>query len=260
MRRAIIAVLAAALLVPAVAAAPAGAKTKKVCKLVKVKGHHKKVKRCHRVKVKPKPKPALRIPISTTVLDGSQATLDFGNGIVRTVGLSGKLTGYIPGKIHLDTDTKALLTGGSLSVAPTDFFSDGCASPVWARTNPATTITLDPSKTNTATLAATGAVTADASVIIRAVVDTRPENACDQPLQTTGYSDSTAFVHLAGKVGDGGLTSLQLNADPYPLTLNACMTPGDPLAPCSTAPAVYQTTATVLLKVLIDLSGKPTMR
>ena len=37
MRR--LAVVAVALLVPAVAAAPAGAKTKRVCKVVKVHGH-----------------------------------------------------------------------------------------------------------------------------------------------------------------------------------------------------------------------------
>jgi hypothetical protein len=253
MSRAVIAVLAIALLVPAVATAPAGAKTKRKCKVVKVHGHKKK--KCHRVKVKPK---QTRIPVTTTVLPGSQATLDFGNGIVRTVALSGKLTGYIPGKIHLGTDTKALLTGGSISVAPTDIFSDGCTAPVWARSNPATTIMLDPAKPSSAVLAASGDVTSDANVIIRTVVDQRAENACDQPLAPSGYADSTAFVHLAGKVGGGGLTSLQLTAAPYPLALNACMVPGDPAAPCAATPVQYPTTATVLLNIGIDLSGKPT--
>jgi hypothetical protein len=254
MSRAVIAVLAIALLVPAVATVPAGAKTKRKCKVVNVHGHKKR--KCHKVKAKPKPKPT-RIPVTTTVLPGSQATLDFGNGIVRTVALSGKLTGYIPGKIHLGTDTKALLTGGSIAVAPTDIFSDGCASPVWARSNPATTITLDPAKTSSATLAANGNVTADASVIIRTVVDARAENACDQPLVTSGYADSPAFVHLAGKVGDGGLTSLQLTAAPYSLALNACMVAGDPAVLCAAAPVTYPTTATVLLNIGLDLSGKP---
>ena len=250
MSRACIAVLALALLVPAVATAPAGAKTKRVCKVVKVHGHKKR--KCHRVKVKP-----LRIPVTTNVLDGSTATLDFGNGIVRTVSLSGKLTGYIPGKIHLDSDTKAILTGGSIAVAPTDFFSDGCASPIWARSDPATTIRLDKTKTNSATLHSSGAITSNANVIIRAVLDTRPENACDQALATTGYTDSTAFVQLHGQVGAGGLTSLELTADPYPLTLNACMTPGVATSPCAGPPATYPTTATVLLKVGLAL-GKPT--
>jgi hypothetical protein len=250
MSRACIAVLALALLVPAVATAPAGAKTKRVCKVVKVHGHKKR--KCHRVKVKP-----LRIPVTTNVLDGSTATLDFGNGVVRTVSLSGKLTGYIPGKIHLDSDTKAILTGGSIAVAPTDFFSDGCASPIWARSDPATTIRLDKTKTNSATLHSSGAITSNANVIIRAVLDTRPENACDQALATTGYTDSTAFVQLHGQVGAGGLTSLELTADPYALTLNACMTPGVATSPCAGAPATYPTTATVLLKVGLAL-GKPT--
>jgi hypothetical protein len=250
MSRACIAVLALALLVPAVATAPAGAKTKRVCKVVKVHGHKKR--KCHRVKVKP-----LRIPVTTNVLDGSTATLDFGNGVVRTVSLSGKLTGYIPGKIHLDSDTKAILTGGSIAVAPTDFFSDGCASPIWARSDPATTIRLDKTKTNSATLHSSGAITSNANVIIRAVLDTRPENACDQALATTGYTDSTAFVQLHGQVGAGGLTSLELTADPYPLTLTAGKTPGLATSPCAGAPATYPTTATVLLKVGLAL-GKPT--
>jgi hypothetical protein len=239
--------LLAALLVPALMAAPAAAKTKKVCKTVKVHGHKKK--RCHRVKVKP-----VRVPVSATVLDGSSATLDFGDGTVRSVALAGKLTGYIPGKIKLASPITALLRAGSLSVAPTDFFSDGCASPVWARSNPATSIRLDPAKVNKATLNPNGSISADASVIIRAVLDTRAQNACDSPLATTGYTDSPATVHLHGQVGQGGLTSLLLTADPYPLTLNACFTPGDPAAPCAGAPVSYPTTATVSLKVLLDLS------
>jgi hypothetical protein len=239
--------LLAALLVPALMAAPAAAKTKKVCKTVKVHGHKKK--RCHRVNVKP-----VRVPVSATVLDGSSATLDFGDGTVRTVALAGKLTGYIPGKIKLASPITALLKAGSLSVAPTDFFSDGCASPVWARSNPATSIRLDPAKVNKATLNPNGSIAADASVIIRAVLDTRAQNACDSPLATTGYTDSPATVHLHGQVGQGGLTSLLLTADPYPLTLNACFTPGDPAAPCAGTPVSYPTTATVSLKVLLDLS------
>ena len=250
MRRLAIAVAAGALLVPAVAAAPAAAKTKRVCKTVKVHGHKKR--RCHRVKVKPQ-----RIPVTTQILDGSSATLDFGSGIVRTVPLSGTLTGYIPGKILLNRDTKAILNGGRIAVGQTDFFSDACASPVWARSDSATAIMLDPTKQSSATLHANGSITSTASVIIRAVLDARPQNACDQALTTTGYTDSPASVSLAGKVGSGGLSSLQLSAAPYPLTLNACMTPGTPTTPCAGTPATYPTTATVQLNVALSL-GKPT--
>ena len=248
MRRA--AVLAVAALVLALASAPAGAKTKSSrCKVVKIHGHKKK--RCHRVKVKP-----IRVPVTTTVLGGSYASIDFG-GAVRTVPISGTLTGYVPGKIRLGADIKARLTGGSLSVAPTDFFSDRCASPVWARSDPAK-ILLDKTKANTATLAADGSISSNAGVIIRAVLDTRPQDACDQPLAQTGYTDSKASVHLHGRVGQGGLTSLQLTADPYPLALITCTTPGTPALPCSGTPVTYQTTATVLLNVALSL-GKPTI-
>ena len=246
MRR--LAVLAVALLVPALAAAPAGARTKRVCKVVKVHGHKKK--RCHRVKVKP-----IRVPVTTTVLPGSAATIDFG-GTVRTIPISGKLTGYVAGRIKLGSDITATLTGGSLAVTPTDFFTDSCADPVWARSDPATQIKLDKTKRNTATLGANGSITSDASVIIRAVLDTRPQGACGQALAQTGYTDSPAFVHLHGQVGQGGLTALALTADPYPLTLNACMTPGPATLPCYGTPTAYPTTATVQLNVALSL-GKP---
>jgi hypothetical protein len=116
---------------------------------------------------------------------------------------------------------------------------------------------LDRTKTNTATLGANGAISSDATVIIRAVLDTRPQDACDQPLAQTGYSDSTAFVHLHDQVGQGGLTNLEPSADPYPLTLNACMTPGVASYPFAGAPMSYPTTATVVLRVGLAL-GKPT--
>jgi hypothetical protein len=257
MTRACIAVLAIALLVPAMATAPAGAKTKRVCKYVKVRGHKKKQKRCYRVKVKPKPKPALKIPVAVTVLDGSQAVIDFGDDNVRTVGLTGKIRGFIPGKIQLNSDTKVTLTDGALAVAPTDIFTDGCASPPIARTNPATVITIDPTKPGTGVLKADGTVTADANVLIRVVADLRGPDGCGGATVTGGYADSAAFVHLAGKVGAGGLTSLTLASDPYALTLNGCLTPGDPTAPCTQPPTAFPTTVTVTLKVLIDLSGKP---
>jgi hypothetical protein len=257
MTRVCIAILAAALLVPAVATAPAGAKTKRVCKYVKVKGHKKKQKRCHKVKVKPKPA-ATKTPVAVTVLDGSQAIIDFGDGNVRTVGLTGKINGFIAGKIRLGSDIGVTLTDGSLAVAPTDIFTDGCASPPLARTNPATVITMDPAKPGTGTLKADGTVTADANVLIRVVADLRGPDGCGGPTVTGGYADSAAFVHLAGKVGDGGLLSLSLASDPYSLTLNGCLTPGDPAAPCSQPPTAYPTTVTVSLKISLDLSGKPT--
>jgi len=53
------------------------------------------------------------------------------------------------------------------------------------------------------------------------------------------------------------LTSLELTADPYPLTLNACTTPGTATYPCAVPTVAYPTTASVLLKVGLAL-GKPT--
>ena len=56
----------------------------------------------------------------------------------------------------------------------------------------------------------------------------------------------------------GSLVEKDLSVpESYPLTLNACMTPGTPAYPCAGTPTTYQTTATVLLKVQLSL-GNPT--
>jgi hypothetical protein len=239
------AVLAAgALLVPTIS--PASAARKRVCHK-RVHGHLVK-RRC------PTRKPAPTVPVSTTLLTGSQATLDFGSGNVRTIPLSGKVTGYVPGVIRINSDTRVLLKGGKIVPAPTDIFTDACASPALARTNPASSIFIDPSKTSSATLHADGSVTADTHVIIRLALDER--SACGQPAFATGYTDNPVAVPLSGHVQAGtGLSNLELDSPPYPLHVGGCTTAGDPAKPCAGAPTGYDSTASVRLFVKIGIGA-----
>lgn len=209
---------------------------------------HNKRHRC----VRKHKKAAPRIPVTTTVLPGSQVTIDFGGGVVRTIPLTGTVKGYVPGLIHVNTDTTVLLTQAHITPAPTDIFTDSCPSPALVRSDPASSIGIDPSKTSTATLHSSGDVTSTTNVVIRLVLDER--QSCGQPPFTTGYTDNAATVPLSGHVQPStGLSNLELDSPPYPLTLAGCSTAGTPTTPCAGSPTTYTTTATVKLFVKLSI-------
>jgi hypothetical protein len=241
-----LAVALLALPVAAGGAAPAAAKHGKCRKgYVRNKRH-----RC----VKKRTAKPVTTKATTTLLPGSQATIDFGNGVVRTIPLSGTVGGVIPGPIHINSDTTVNLTQGQITPAPTDVFTDTCPSPALVASDPASTITIDPSKKSTATLHANGDVTATTNVLIRLALDDR--QTCGQPPFTTGYTDNPATVPLSGHVTPaGGLSNLELDSTPYPLTLAACTTAGAPTTPCAGTPTTYNTTATVKLLVKISIGS-----
>jgi hypothetical protein len=247
--------LSAAIAIPVAAGArPAPASSAKAAKAKKCRKGFVRNKR-HRCVRRHKAKPkVVRTPATTTLLPGSQATLDFGGGNVRTVALSGTVRGVIPTAIHINSDTTVDLTRGQITPAPTDIFTDDCASPALAASDPASVIVLDPAKRSTATLHASGAVTATTNVIIRIALDER--QACGQPPFTTGYTDNPVSVPLAGHVVPAtGLSNLELDSPAYPLTLAGCTTAGSPTTPCAGTPTTYDTTATVKLFVRIGIGA-----
>src|SRR3954454_15660729 len=65
----------------------------------------------------------LGVPVNITILPGSYANLDFG-AFQRQAPVSGTFKGFIPGKIHLASDTQVTLTGGSLKIGETPIFVD----------------------------------------------------------------------------------------------------------------------------------------
>jgi hypothetical protein len=239
--------LLTALAVAAIAAPSAPAKTR--CKY----GYNAKTKRCKKAKAKKKPQ--ISTPVSVTLLDGSNATLDLGNGNVRTTALTGTLRAAIPGGYRLGHDNTIVLAGGRLAVAPTDLLTDDCAAPPIARTNPATAVTLAPAQKSTAVVHANGAITSTAAVVLRTVLDLR-SGACGYAPATSGYADTPLTVALHGTIQRGtGLNALTLDSNPQPVTLQGCLTPGTPTTKCAAAPLAYPATLSTHLVVKVAIGG-----
>jgi hypothetical protein len=202
---------------------------------------------------------ALGVPVKISILDGSYANLDFG-AFQRQAPVSGAFKGFIPGKIQLNSDTQVTLTSGSLSIAETPvFIDDDCNGQVSAsiKTGNPTTVSLDPTKTSTATLFATGTVTSIAYTTIRLPLALRNDDAgCNSPYVTTGYSEFNQAFFLKGKVGDGGLTALTLSSAPDTLDVIACLSQGQPTSPCNGFQIPLPILVSTKLKAAIDLSGK----
>jgi hypothetical protein len=202
---------------------------------------------------------SLGVPVKISILDGSYANLDFG-AFQRQAPISGTFKGFIPGKIHLDSDTQVNLTGGSLTLAPTAvFIDDVCNGDVSAaiRTGDPTTVGLDPSRSSVATLFASGTVTSIAYTKIHLPLDLRnDDDGCNKPYISTGYSEFSQTFFLKGKVGDGGLTALTLTSAPDTLDVVACLSPGQPTQPCNGFQIPLPILVSTKLRVAIDLSGK----
>jgi hypothetical protein len=202
---------------------------------------------------------SLGVPVTVSILDGSYALLDFGS-FQRQAPITGKLQGFIPGKIQLASDNQVNLTKGSLSLAQTPvFIDDDCNGQVSAsiRTGNPTSVSLDPTKSSTATLFANGTVTSVAYTTIHLPLDLRnDDNGCGGPYITTGYSDFSQTFFLKGRVGDGGLTALTLTSPPDSIDVIACLAQGQPTQPCNGFQIPLPILVSTKLRVAIDLSGK----
>jgi hypothetical protein len=201
----------------------------------------------------------LGVPVKISILDGSYANLDFG-AFQRQAPVVGTFKGFIPGKIHLDSDTQVNLTGGSISIGETPIFIDNdCDGQVSAaiKTGNPTTVSLDPTKSSVATLFASGTVTSIAYTTIHLPLALRNDDSgCNSPYVSTGYSTFNQTFFLKGKVGDGGLTSLTLTSAPDTLDVVACLSQGQPTSPCNGFQIPLPILVSTKLKAAIDLSGK----
>jgi hypothetical protein len=185
-----------------------------------------------------KPAPNPNTPVKVTVLDGSSATLDLGNGTLRTAPLSGMVRGAISGGYLLSRSNTVTLRTARLGIGAAELVSDGCA-PALVTTSPLTSAVLAPGRKATILIRRTGDVVVDAPLILRTVVDVRSA-ACGSPPATTGYADAPLAIRGGGKVVRGtGLTHLTLDSAPAPVTIQGCLTPGAPAAACSTAAVAY---------------------
>ena len=185
--------------------------------------------------------------------------LDFGS-FQRQAPISGKLSGFIPGKIQLSADNQVNLTKGTLSLGQTGvFLDDDCNGQVSAsiRTGNPTNVTLDPARQSVATLFASGTVTSTTYTKIRLPLELRNDDTgCDKPYITTGYSEFTQTFFLKGKVGDGGLTALTITSAPDTLDVIAGWRQGSPPSPAMDSRFPCPILVSTKLRVSIDLSGK----
>jgi hypothetical protein len=191
-------------------------------------------------------------PVSVTILDGSTATLDLGNGAVRTAPLIGGLRGVIAGGYKLNKTNTITLRYAHVAIAPTELLSDGCPTAP-ATTSGLTSVGLAPGRKATAVVRRTGDVVADAPVILRTVLDVRP-GACGAASVPTGYADTRLTIRAGGKiVRDTGLSHLTLDSAPAPVTVQGCLAPGAPATACSTAPVAYPVTLSTHLEVKVEI-------
>jgi hypothetical protein len=206
----------------------------------------------------PAPGPAAGTPVMATLLDGSHVTVDLGGGNVRTIAISGGVGGFIPGGYRLNRDNTIELKGGHIDLAPTDVLTDACAAPALARTVAATNVTLDPSHPGSALVARDGVVTATFNGILHTILSLRQPNGCGLPPVPSGAAETPFAMKLVGKILPGtGLARLELLSDPTPITLQACLEPGDPGSGCAPT-ALPATVATdVIVRIAVGTGPAP---
>jgi hypothetical protein len=177
-------------------------------------------------------------PVKITMLQGSVANLDFG-AFQRQAGITGTVSGFIPGGYNLGQDNQINLTRGNLGLNQTNVFIDddcnGGQVSAAIRTGNPTTVGLQPTRSSISNLTAAGGVTATVYTLIHLPLDLRnDDDGCNSPYITTGFSEFTQTFFLKGKIEKGtGLSKLKLTSAPDPLDVVACLSPGAPTSPCN---------------------------
>jgi hypothetical protein len=176
---------------------------------------------------------SLGTPVTLTVEPGSAATLNF-LAFQRQAPLSGAIHGYIVGGLHLGRPNEIILTDGEMDLAPTPVFIDNaCGGQVSAaiETGTPTTIDLDQTQSNTATLNSDLSVNSIANVVVRLPLSLRNgDKGCNQPYLTTGYDQEKATFFLSGKFTPGGV---DMTSPPQDIQFGACLGLGSPTSPCN---------------------------
>src|SRR3954451_993380 len=123
-------------------------------------------------------------PVKITLLNGSIAHLDFG-AFTRDAGITGTLTGFIPGGYKLSQDNQIQLSRGTLALKQTNVFIDddchGGQVSAAIRTGNPTNVLLDQTRQSISTVLASGTFTATAYVKIQLPLELRnDDDGCDQ--------------------------------------------------------------------------------
>jgi hypothetical protein len=182
------------------------------------------------------------MPVTVTLLDGSSATLDLGNGRpARTLPLTGAAFGLIPGGYRLNRDNVVVLRAAVVKVGAGPVLTDACPAPL-AAVDPITALQMDRTKGNNITIHRDGTVTAAVAAFLELVLDTRGGD-CAAAVSPTGFATTALTVRPAGTVVPGqGLSNLTLDSAPQPVAVSTCLTPGSPTLACSAPPATIPAT------------------
>jgi hypothetical protein len=193
-------------------------------------------------------------PVAITLLDGSSATVDLGNGLVRSVPLTGTAAGIMPLGYNLNQDNAILLTSARVALGATPLLDDACGTRPVAATSSLSALRLAPPPAQNAILVRRdGTVQAVVGGALRLVLDVRGKD-CGAASAPTGWADTAFKVTPAGKLQrESGFSHLVLDSAPQPLPLTACLTPGDPALACAgpvlPLPATLSTHLVVNIKI-----------
>jgi hypothetical protein len=221
--------------------------------------HKHKSKKKHKAKKKPRPAGPTGIvytgglPVTVTLLDGSSATLDLGDGQpARTLPLTGGASGLIPGGYRLNRDNVVLLRAAVVKVGAGPVITDACPTPL-AAVDPITALQMDRTKGNNITIHSDGTVTAAVAAALRLVLDTRAGD-CAGAVSSTGFATTALTVRPAGTIiPNAGLSNLTLDSPPQPVAVSTCLTPGSPTLACSAPPATIP--ATLRTHLVVNVKG-----
>jgi len=197
-------------------------------------------------------------PVKIQVLDGSFAHLDFG-AFTRDAGITGALTGFIPGGYKLNQDNQIQLSRGTLALKQTNVFIDddchGGQVSAAIRTGNPTNVLLDQTRQSISTVLASGTVTATAYVKIQLPLELRnDDDGCDKPYISTGYTEFPQTFFLKGKIEKAtGLNKLNLKSAPDPLDVQACLSPGSPTSPCNNSALIIPLPIIVSTNLLVSV-------
>jgi hypothetical protein len=213
---------------------------------------HKAKKKPRRPKVVAPPAMAAGLPVTITLLEGSTATLDMGDGQARTVPLSGGATGLILGGYRLNRDNVVRLQGATVKLGAAPVLTDSCPAPP-AAVDPISALQMDRLKGNNLTIHRDGSVTAAVGAFLKLVLDTRAGD-CGAPVSATGFATTALIVRPAGTISPlSGLAGLELDSPPQQLAISACLAPGSPTLACSAAPVAVPATLRTHLVVNLKI-------
>ena len=197
---------------------------------------------------------ALGTPVTVSVLDRSSLTFDF-SAFKRDAPLTGRLRGYVPGKIVEDADNQVILTSGGFDLGRTTMFTDtvcGGQPSDSIRTADPARLKLDETRQSTLTLGQNGTVNALTYMVLDLPLELRNgDDGCSKPYVSTGYSTAKETIRLSGSVGAQGLGVVPLKMSAAEIDLFGCLSPGSTTQPCNGFEVPLPATVSMSLQVAV---------